>query len=302
MGTKHFTPHHMNVTAADLAGNDGIGRYILLPGSDGRAASIAEHFSGREVREHPRRHNVYLGTLDLQGETVDVATVATGMGCPSVDIIVNELVRLGARRLLRVGTAGSLQPDRITVGSVVIASAAVRDEGTSRHYMPPEIPAVASPLMIAACERACAALGVRQTFTGIVHTKDSLFARELRAGPMVEENERFMDLLRKSGVLASEMESAMLFTLAQVLTQEILSGASWAAAGRTTGRRRAGTSTAGGHPAPAAVEAGTVLAIIGDETAFADRKRVAETTERAVEIGLETVRQRARADREAPRA
>jgi len=276
MDTADFKPHHMDISADDIAGNRGVGRYILLPGSDGRAASIAERFSDRFVREHSRRHNFYAGTLDLDGESVDVAVVATGMGCPSVDIIVNELVRLGARRLLRVGTAGSLQPGRIPIGSIVVGSAAVRDEGTTRTYMPLEVPALASPEMVAAANRACEACGVEHSFTGIVHTKDSLYARELEAGPRVAENERFMEQLTACGVLASEMETAMLFTLAQIYTQEL----------------RAGGETVD-------VEAGTVLGIIGDETAFGTEAEAAATTELAVQVGLETIRQRARAERAA---
>ena len=274
MNTSDFKAHHMSISAEDVAGNNGIGRYILLPGSDGRAASIAEHFSDRFVKEHSRRHNFYAGTLDLDGGSVDIAVVATGMGCPSVDIIVNELVRLGARRLLRVGTAGSLQPGRIPIGSIVVASAAVRDEGTTRHYMPTEVPAIAAPEMVAAANRACEVRGAKHRFTGIVHTKDSLYARELEAGPRAAENERFMAQLRSSGVLASEMETAMLFTLAQIYTQE------FRAAGETVD-----------------VEAGTVLGIIGDETAFGNDDQVATTTNLAVQVGLETVRQRAGAER-----
>jgi len=116
MNQGTFKAHHMNITAEDVAGNNGLGRYILLPGSDGRAADIASNFSDMGVKQHSRRHNFYYGTLEIDGMPVDVATVATGMGCPSVDIIVTELIRLGARRLLRVGTAGSLQPGRVPLG------------------------------------------------------------------------------------------------------------------------------------------------------------------------------------------
>jgi uridine phosphorylase len=275
MNTTGFKSHHMSITAGDTVGNNGVGRYILLPGSDGRAAAIADNFTNRQVKEHPRRHNFYTGTLDVDGIPADVAVVATGMGCPSVDIVVSELINLGARRLLRVGTAGSLQPGRIPIGSIVVGSAAVRDEGTTRHYMPLEVPAIASAWMVDAANRACVTCGVERSFTGIVHTKDSLFARELEAGPLLAENERFMQLLRASGVLASEMETAMLFTLAQIYTQELI------ASGEKT-----------------EVEAGTILGIIGDETAFGDDDQVAQTTELAVRVGLETVRERARADRQ----
>ncbi len=269
-----FKPHHMSISAADVAGNGGIGRYILLPGSDGRAASIAEHFSGRTVKEHSRRHNFYSGTIDGDDGPIDVAVVATGMGCPSVDIIVNELYRLGARRLLRVGTAGSLQPGRIPIGSIVVATAAVRDEGTSRHYIPREVPVVAAPHMVSAALSACGVCGVDHAFSGIVHTKDSLYAREMGAGPRHDENERFMGQLRASGVLASEMEAAILFTLGQVFTQEL---------------REAGHSET--------LEAGALLGIIGDETAFGNDEQIAATTDVAVRVALETVRRRAAAEK-----
>lgn len=271
MSTGNFKPHHMNITRDDIVGNGATGRYILLPGSDGRAAAMADHFSGRYVRENSRRHNFYAGTLDGPDGPIDAAVVATGMGAPSVDIIVNELVRLGAHRLIRVGTAGSLQPGRIPIGSIVVASAAVRDEGTTRHYMPVEVPAVAAPAMIAAALEACRTCNVHHTYSGIVHTKDSLYAREMGAGPRSAENERFMELLSAAGVLASEMETAMLFTLAQVYS-----------------------SPSSGFDVP--IEAGSVLGIIGDHEAFGTDRDIAETTEVAVRVGLETIRQRAAAE------
>lgn len=271
-----FTAHHMNVTREHLRGNGSVGRYVLLPGSDGRAALIAENFENMTVVEHSRRHNFYMGTLDVDGVSTEIGVVATGMGCPSVDIIASELIKLGARRLLRVGTAGSLQPQRITIGSIVVATAAVRDEGTTRLYMPLEVPAIASPEMVAASVRACRTVAAGRYYAGIVHTKDSLFARELEAGPQAPENERFMSLLKASGVLASEMETAMLFTLAQLYTQEV---------------RQAGEEVE--------VEAGTILGIIGDESAFGSGDGVKATTDLAVQVGLEAIRERARADRAA---
>jgi len=273
MSEKAFVAQHMGITSEHLRGNGSVGRYVLLPGSDGRAESIAGHFSNLTIEPHTRRHNFYMGTIDVDGSPADVAVVATGTGCPSVDIICGELINLGARRLLRVGTAGSLQPKRIPIGSIVVATAAVRDEGTSRLYMPLEVPAVASSEMVAACVRACGALAPDRFYAGIVHTKDSLFARELEAGPMAAENARFMELLRACGVLASEMETAMLFTLAQIYTEET----------RGSGQ--------------AEVEAGTVLGIIGDESAFGTAEQAESTTELAVEIGLESIRERVRADR-----
>jgi uridine phosphorylase len=261
----------MNATADDLAGNNGLGRYILLPGSDGRAAEISEHFEGRRVRTHPRQHNVYMGTIPSEYGSIDVAAVSTGMGTPSVDIIVNELYRLGGKRFLRVGTSGSLQPSSISIGTVVIATAAVRDEHATAGYMPPSVPAVASLRMVEAARRACSKTKNLEYRQGTVHSKASLYARELEAGPLKEENRRFMEQLAACGVLASEMECSMLFTLAAVFSRELLQDGS-----------------------NQEVEAGALLSIIGDETAFGTPQQIREAEERSILLGLETIRERDR--------
>ena len=93
-----FTPEHMTASEEDFEGNNGIGRYVLLPGSDGRAEKIAQNFSDVTVTRHSRRHNVYKGTLEHLGKSIDVAAVSSGMGTPSLDIIVNELGQLGVKR------------------------------------------------------------------------------------------------------------------------------------------------------------------------------------------------------------
>jgi uridine phosphorylase len=267
-----FVPHHIDAAPEHLAGNGGIGRYVLLPGSDGRAQQIAERFEEPRSRPHPRGHNLYLGRISLVDETwADVAAVSTGMGCPSVDIIVNELFRLGAKRFLRVGTAGSLQPQRIRAGSRVVATASVRDEHTSRAYVPVEFPAVASLEWVGAARRAAAALGMEgDTWFGIVHCKDSLFAREFHQGPMIQENDRYMSLLRRAGVAASEMETSLLFILASVFDQQL---------------RHAGEGPA------YRVLAGAVLGIVGDDRPFAPTELEVQAVEDSVALALETVRQ-----------
>jgi uridine phosphorylase len=267
-----FKPHHIDAAAADLAGNNGLGRYVFLPGSDGRAKAIAGFFKNTRVLPSDRGHNIYLGTLDgLNGRPVEVASVSSGMGCPSVDIIATELMKLGARRLLRVGTAGSLQPKSVRVPSIVIATGAVRDEGTSRHYLPVEFPAVASHAMVEALEAAAVTVGVAgHTFSGIVHSKDSLFAREFGEGPNHEDNHTYMQKLAVAGVLASEMEASHLFTLAQVHGHEL----------RPVGSRK----DDGG------ILAGCVLAIIGDDRPFAPPDDAKAAIDQTIAVALEGIR------------
>lgn len=268
-----FTPHHICTTREDLSGNQGRGRFVFLPGSDGRAQQISSFFKDRRVVESPRAHHVYLGTLDTPEGPMDVAAVASGMGCPSLDIIANELFHLGVSRILRVGTAGAVDAGKIRVGQLLVATAAVRDEATSGLYVPPEFPAVAHRQWVESLLAASRALGHSDiTHSGIVHSKDSLFAREFHQGPMGRENRRYMEILRGGGVMASEMESSHLFVLSSIFPSS--------------------------HPeiADREIRAGSLLAIIGDDTAFADRETVTKTTNLAIEVALEAARKHFVAD------
>lgn len=221
MKNSYFKPHHIDATHEDLAGNNGVGRYIFLPGSEGRAQEIAEHFEQRTVKSHHRGHNLYLGTLRVDNRAIDVASIASGMGCPSTEIILHELFLLGAKRFLRVGTAGSLQP-RIVMGDFIDVHAAVRDEDTTASYMPIGIPAVASPCFVEAIQRAASALNMASSLhVGTVHCKSSFYGREFGAGPLAAQNNAYIDLLRQCGILATEMETATLFMQTQWYDHEL---------------------------------------------------------------------------------
>lgn len=271
MSNDPFVPHHITATADDLAGNDGGGRIILLPGSDGRAKAIADHFDNVTVRPSGRSHNVYLGTLNHGGQTIDVASVCSGMGTPSLDIIVQELFHMGSRVFLRVGTAGSLQAPRVKVGDLVIGTGAVRDDGASKNYVPPEFPAIASPQLVMAARSAATRCGLSdRVATGLIHSKDSLFAREFGAGPMAMESKRYMEILEAAGVVASEMESSHLFVLAALFSHGL---------------------TVANAAGPQEVLAGSVLGIIGDDGPFAPADRVKETVADSVTLAIETVKE-----------
>ncbi len=264
-----FKAHHLAVSPAEVAGNGGRGRFFLLPGSLGRARAIAERLDDRRVHTSERGLDVFVGTLESGGPPLDLGIVPTGMGCPSLDIVVTELIQLGARRFLRVGTSGSLQPKVVTAGSLVIATAAVRDEATSGAYAPREYPAVAHPDWIAALSTATATLGLSAlTYSGVVHTKDSLFDREFGYGPRAEENHRYKRLLADLGALASEMETSHLFVLAAVH----------------------GTPPRPLCAAPDStdiIKTGALLAVIGDDQPFTEPETIREAEERAIEVALE---------------
>jgi len=221
--TAAFVPIHLNANANDLAGNDGIGRYILLPGSTGRAKEISQYFDHLRIKTHPRGHDLYLGTLQNKGQSIDVGTIASGMGCPSMEIILHELFHLGAKRFLRVGTAGSLQPDLLKPGDLVNVQAAVRDEKTTEDYAPPNVPAIASFDLISAISQAVKKMKLtNQCLLGTVHCKSSLYAREFGCGPNSEANQAYINWLRRYGILASEMEVAALFIQSQFYHYQLM--------------------------------------------------------------------------------
>lgn len=260
--------HHLAIGPDVVAGNDGSGRIFLLPGSITRARKIAAHFDDAQVHRNPRRHDVHTGTFTHDGLTVDIGAVGTGMGCPSLGIIVSELRALGVRALLRIGTCGSLQPEQIGLGSLIIATGAVRDEGASDALVPREVPAVAHPGWVNALGQAAVDLGAAdQTFRGLVHAKDTFYGREIPTGPLAEQNARYMGMLESAGVLATEMESSHLFLLAQVF-----------------GADRRPISQAG--LASDVVMAGSILAVIGVGEHWADSKAAARAEDRAIQVGL----------------
>ncbi|MDH3253734.1 MAG: nucleoside phosphorylase [Acidobacteriota bacterium] len=207
--------HHLHIGSDEVDGNDGLGRYVLLPGDPSRAEKIAEHFQDRSTLGNPRGHTVELGTLrSAEGRAIDVMAVASGIGSASVEVVVSELLSCGARRLLRVGSCGTMVPE-IVPGQLVIATGAVRDERTSRHYAPLEYPAVAHPDGVRALAEGARLSGLENdTFLGICHSKASLYGREFGRGPAGAANLEYTAWLRRCGVIATEMETSALLVLA----------------------------------------------------------------------------------------
>lgn len=259
-----FRPLHITADETDFVGNQGKGRYWLLPGSRSRAAAIAGQFRDTKCKSHGRGHDLHTGVLDRGGVTLDVGVISTGMGCPSVDLIVTELIGLGATTLIRIGTCGSMQPS-IQTGDIVAVTGAVRDEGTSRNYLPIEFPALPSFDVVRAMDRARGLAKWRETNVhfGPVHTKDSLYAREMGLGPLGEAHLAYQKLLTQAGVAASEMECAHLFVLGAL------------------GPRA---------EAKARVQTGAVLAVIGDhDEPFKESPRAATAVDAAIDFALDAV-------------
>ena len=188
---------------------DEVGRYVILPGDPKRCVKIAQYFDNPVLIADNREYITYTGTLD----GVKVSVTSTGIGGPSASIAMEELYRCGADTFVRIGTCGGMQTE-IKSGDIVIATAAVRMEGTSREYAPIEYPAVANLDVTNALVEAAKEKGFIY-HTGVVQSKDSFYGQhEPEAMPVGYELINKWEAWKRMGCLASEMESAALFIVA----------------------------------------------------------------------------------------
>ena len=186
-----------------------VGAYCILPGDPGRCRAIAQWFDDPVHVCTNREYVTYTGKL--LGERVSV--VSTGIGGPSAAIAMEELANLGVHTFVRVGTCGGIELS-VQSGDVVVATGAVRMEGTSREYAPIEWPAVPDFRVTQALVRACEELGF-SWHAGVVQCKDSFYGQHSPARmPVSYELEQKWEAWKRLGVLASEMESAALFSVA----------------------------------------------------------------------------------------
>lgn len=189
-----------------------VGRYVLLPGDPKRCVKIAQYFDNPVLVADSREYVTYTGTLD----GVKVSVTSTGIGGPSASIAMEELCRCGADTFLRVGTCGGMQTD-VKSGDIVIATGAVRMEGTSREYAPIEYPAVPDLGVTNALAEAAQKKGYI-FHTGVVQCKDSFYGQhEPEVKPVSYELLNKWEAWKRMGCLASEMESAALFIAAGYL-------------------------------------------------------------------------------------
>lgn len=189
-----------------------VGRYVLLPGDPGRCASIAARLDDARLVAQNREFTTYTGSLD--GEPVSVTS--TGIGGPSTAIAVEELAAIGADTLIRVGTSGAMQ-NYLRNGDLVIAQAAVRDEGTSSQYLPLSYPAVAHLDTVLALQDGARAVGAR-VYTGIIRSGDALYAdlapHSIPINALAGGSANRM--WSEARVLCADMEAATLFVVSSI--------------------------------------------------------------------------------------
>jgi uridine phosphorylase len=191
--------YHVGLAAGE------VGSYVLVPGDPFRSALIAEHLQQAEERAWSREFRTFTGRV---GET-PVSACSSGIGGPSMAIAVEELGELGVHTFLRVGTCGGGQPG-IRMGDLVVATGAVRSEGTPDVYVPREYPAIASHDVVGACVEAAEAAGAPYHL-GVIRSVDALYADLLpERMPRPAELRAELEMWQRVGVVANDMESSTL--------------------------------------------------------------------------------------------
>lgn len=192
-----FQPHtHLKV--------GDVGKYVLLPGDPARADNVAKYLEETFMVAYNREFKTYTGFY----KGIKVSVTSTGIGCPSASIAVEELINVGAQNFIRIGTTAALQKG-IKVGDLIISKGSMKNEGTSRFYVPDSFPAVPdfdlTRNIIDSARRLKDELGF-SVHIGINASEDNFYG----------ETPEWLENLSKIGVMNIEMESSAIFTLAHI--------------------------------------------------------------------------------------
>lgn len=213
--------YHLKLRAGESA------PFVIVPGDPGRVPQIAAFLDNAREVAYNREYCSWRGTY----KGVDVSVTSTGIGGPSAAICFEELAKVGAEVLIRVGTSGGMQ-EHVELGDVVIATGAIRDEGTSHQYVPAAFPAVPDFEVTSALKRA-AVTRQEPHHLGVVHCKDAFYGEAYRDLPNASEWASKWAAWERAGALCTEMESATLFTVGQI--RGLKTGAILTVVGQTKG-------------------------------------------------------------------
>ncbi len=205
--TSEGIQYHLRIKPGDVS------RYVLLPGDPERVKKIASYWDEAWFVASHREYTTYTGRY----KGVLISATSTGIGSPSTAIAIEELARVGADTFIRVGTTGSLHK-HIGIGDIIISTGAVRLEGTSKQYIIPEYPAVASYEVVLALIEAAETLNVKY-HVGISASTDSFYVGQERPGYrdyMPPFNRGLINFLKQANVLNFEMEASTIFTLSNI--------------------------------------------------------------------------------------
>lgn len=208
--TQDGRQYHIGLKEGD------VGKYVILPGDPKRCEKIAQYFDNPQKVGDNREYVTYTGYIDSE----KVSVCSTGIGGPSAAIAMEELAKIGAKIFIRVGTCGGMDIN-VKGGDIVIATGAIRAEGTSKEYAPIEFPAVANLDVVNALVKASENLEY-SFHAGVVQCKDSFYGQHSpEKMPVSYELQNKWEAWKRLGCLASEMESAALFVVASYLKVKI---------------------------------------------------------------------------------
>ena len=190
-----------------------IGKYVLLPGDPARSDRVAQYLEDAQFVANNREHRTFTGFY----KGVKISVTSTGMGCPSTAIAVEELIKCGADTFIRIGTAGPVRDEMDSERyDGVVVTGAVRDEGTTVHYIPVEYPAVANRHVVAALAQAAQAAGLNFA-EGISQSKDSFYGEvDPACSPVEKRLKERWQAWQRGNVMCSEMECAALFIISSI--------------------------------------------------------------------------------------
>ncbi len=199
--------YHIECKPGDLKGP------VLLPGDPERARRIAETWEGfKEIAAH-RQYYSYTGKV----HGVPISVTSTGIGTPACEIAITELLNIGCDTFVRVGSTGAIQPG-LELGDLIINTAAVKMEGSSKYYVPADYPASAHYEVVLALIEACEVLGFTYHL-GVAASSSSFYLGQGRPGYKgykISKTDKIVPDLQKMGVMNLEMEASHIFTLGQI--------------------------------------------------------------------------------------
>lgn len=197
-----------------------IAERVFLCGDPARIERITESWDSTRQVCDAREFLIVTG----EKEGVELTAASHGIGAPSTAVLIEELIKLGAKTMIRIGNSGGLDPE-LELGDLAITTGSVRDDGTSKTYVVPEYPAVAHWEIVGALTKAAVRQKVRAK-TGVTWSLDAFYVRNAMAGP----NESMLSMsvdgywpshletrirdMQQARILNCEMETGILLTLA----------------------------------------------------------------------------------------
>jgi uridine phosphorylase len=181
-----------------------IGEYVLLPGDPMRSDRVAKYLDNPQFIAHNREHRTFTGTY----KGVKVSVTSTGMGCPSTAIACEELINIGAKVLIRIGSSAALK-EGVKIGDLLISTGSMKNEGTSKFYVPEGFPAVPdfdlTNLMVQTARELTKGSDIK-VHVGINATDDAFYG----------ETQEWIEKLIQLKLLNVEMESSAIYTIAHL--------------------------------------------------------------------------------------